>query len=171
MFFSGIGYDVHRLVPGRRLILGGVEIPHLRGLDGHSDADVLSHAIADALLGAAGERDIGHHFPNTDPSIKGIDSQDILQRVQAILTARHLAIINIDSSILAEEPKLEPHVQRMREQLAKTLQIPVARIGVKATTTEGLGFVGRKEGIAAMAVVSVQKLEPRLPAESKGRLV
>ena len=171
MFFSGIGYDVHRLVPGRRLILGGVEIPHLRGLDGHSDADVLSHAIADALLGAAGERDIGHHFPNTDPSIKGIDSQDILQRVQAILTARQLAIINIDSSILAEEPRLEPHVQQMREQLAKTLRIPVARIGVKATTTEGLGFVGRKEGIAAMAVVSVQKLEPRLPAESKGRLV
>ena len=171
MFFSGIGYDVHRLVPGRRLILGGVQIPYLRGLDGHSDADVLSHAIADALLGAAGERDIGHHFPNTDPSIKGIDSQDILQRVQAILTARHLAIINIDSSILAEEPRLEPHVQQMREQLAKTLRIPVARIGVKATTTEGLGFVGRKEGIAAMAVVSVQKLEPRLPPEAKGRLV
>ena len=171
MFLSGIGYDVHRLVPGRRLILGGVEIPHLRGLDGHSDADVLSHAIADALLGAAGERDIGHHFPNTDPSIKGIDSQDILQRVQAILTARHLAIVNIDSSILAEEPKLGPHVQQMRKQLAKTLRIPVARIGVKATTTEGLGFVGRKEGIAAMAVVSVQKLEPRMPAESKGRLV
>jgi 2-C-methyl-D-erythritol 2,4-cyclodiphosphate synthase len=170
MYLSGIGYDVHRLVPGRRLVLGGIEIPHLRGLDGHSDADVLSHAIADALLGAAGERDIGHHFPNTDPSLKGIDSQDILQRVQAILTAKHLAIVNIDSSILAEEPKLEPHVQQMRERLAKTLQIPVARIGVKATTTEGLGFVGRKEGIAAMAVVSVQRLEPRLPAESKGRL-
>jgi 2-C-methyl-D-erythritol 2,4-cyclodiphosphate synthase len=171
MYLSGIGYDVHRLVPGRKLVLGGIEIPHLRGLDGHSDADVLSHAIADALLGAAGERDIGHHFPNTDPSLKGIDSQDILQRVQAILTAKHLAIVNIDSSILAEEPKLEPHVQQMRERLAKTLQIPAVRIGVKATTTEGLGFVGRKEGIAALAVVSVQKLEPRLPAESKGRLV
>jgi 2-C-methyl-D-erythritol 2,4-cyclodiphosphate synthase len=171
MYLSGIGYDVHRLVPGRRLVLGGVEIPHSRGLEGHSDADVLSHAIADALLGAAGERDIGHHFPNTDPSLKGIDSQDILQRVQAILTAKHLAIVNIDSSILAEEPKLEPHVQQMRERLAKTLQIPAVRIGVKATTTEGLGFVGRKEGIAALAVVSVQKLEPRLPAESKGRLV
>jgi 2-C-methyl-D-erythritol 2,4-cyclodiphosphate synthase len=171
MYLSGIGYDVHRLVPGRRLVLGGVEIPHSRGLEGHSDADVLSHAIADALLGAAGERDIGHHFPNTDPSLKGIDSQDILQRVQAILTAKHLAIVNIDSSILAEEPKLEPYVQQMRERLAKTLQIPAVRIGVKATTTEGLGFVGRKEGIAALAVVSVQKLEPRLPAESKGRLV
>jgi len=171
MYLSGIGYDVHRLVPGRRLVLGGIEIPHLRGLDGHSDADVLSHAIADALLGAAGERDIGHHFPNTDPSLKGIDSQDILQRVQAMLTAKRLAIVNIDSSILAEEPQLGPHVQQMRERLAKTLQIPVARVGVKATTTEGLGFVGRKEGIAAMAVVSVKKLEPRLPAESKGRLV
>lgn len=171
MFLNGIGYDVHRLAPGRRLVLGGTEIPHSRGLDGHSDADVLSHAIADALLGAAGERDIGHHFPNTDPSIKGIDSQDILQRVQAILTARHLAIVNIDTVIIAEEPKLEPHIQQMRERLSKTLQISVTHIGVKATTSEGLGFIGRKEGIAAMAVVSVQKLEPRLPTEPEGRLV
>lgn len=170
MYLSGIGYDVHRLVPGRKLVLGGVEISHWQGLDGHSDADVLSHAIADALLGAAGERDIGHHFPNTDPSLKGIDSQDILQRVQAILTVKHFAIVNVDSSIIAEEPKLEPHIQRMRERLSKTLQISVARIGVKATTNEGLGFIGRKEGIAAMAVVSVQRLEPRLTAEPKGRL-
>ncbi|MGA8655801.1 MAG: 2-C-methyl-D-erythritol 2,4-cyclodiphosphate synthase [Chthoniobacterales bacterium] len=171
MYRSGIGYDVHRLVPGRRLVLGGVEIPHVQGLDGHSDADVLSHAIADALLGAAGERDIGHHFPNTDPSIKGIDSQDILQRVQAILTAKHLAVVNIDSSIIAEEPRLEPYIQKMRERLSKTLQIPFSRIGVKATTNEGLGFIGRKEGIAAMAVVSVQKLEPRLTTEPEGKLV
>jgi len=105
MNFVGIGYDVHRLVEGRKLILGGIEIPHSRGLDGHSDADVLTHAIADALLGAAGEEDIGHHFPNTDPSIRGIDSQEILGRVQAILATRQLAIVNIDCSLIAEAPR------------------------------------------------------------------
>src|SRR5918911_1587303 len=117
----GFGYDIHRLVAGRRLVLGGGEIPHSRGLEGHSDADVLSHAIADALLGAIGERDIGHHFPNTDASIKGIDSQEILQRVQAILTAKRFAIVNIDSTIVAEEPKVGPHLLKMRAQLAQTL--------------------------------------------------
>ena len=166
----GIGYDVHRLTTGRKLILGGIEIPHDRGLDGHSDADVLTHAIADALLGAVGERDIGHHFPNTDPSIKGIDSQEILSRVQAILTARRFAIINIDCSLIAEAPKIGPYLGPMRARLSATLQIPPQRISVKATTNEGLGFIGKGEGIAAMAVVSVEHLEPTLSSESLGRL-
>ncbi len=171
MSFVGIGYDVHRLIEGRKLILGGVEIPHDRGLEGHSDADVLTHAIADALLGAAGEKDIGHHFPNTDPSIRGIDSQEILRRVQAILTSRQLAIVNIDCSLIAEAPKVSPHLQAMKAKLSETLQIPPQRIGVKATTNEGLGFIGKGEGIAAMAVASVQQIESRFPAESAGRLV
>jgi 2-C-methyl-D-erythritol 2,4-cyclodiphosphate synthase len=165
MNFVGIGYDVHRLVTGRKLILGGVEIPYDRGLDGHSDADVLTHAISDALLGAAGERDIGHHFPNTDPSIKGIDSQEILGRVQAILTARQLAIVNIDCSLIAEAPKIGPYLAKMRARISETLQIPVKRIGIKATTSEGIGFIGRGEGIAAMAVASIQEVEPRLSTE------
>jgi 2-C-methyl-D-erythritol 2,4-cyclodiphosphate synthase len=171
MNFVGIGYDVHRLVEGRKLILGGIEIPHHCGLDGHSDADVLTHAIADALLGAAGEKDIGHHFPNTDPSIKGIDSQEILRRVQAILTTSELAIVNIDCSLIAEAPKIGPHLQAMRTRLSQTLQIPLKRIGVKATTNEGLGFIGKGEGIAAMAVASLEHIVSRLPAESRGRLV
>jgi len=171
MSFVGIGYDVHRLIEGRKLILGGIEIPYHRGLDGHSDADVLTHAIADALLGAAGEKDIGHHFPNTDPSIKGIDSQEILRRVQAILTTRQLAIVNIDCSLIAEAPKVSAHLPAMKSKLSETLQIPSQRIGVKATTNEGLGFIGKGEGIAAMAVVSVQQVESRYPAESSGRLV
>jgi 2-C-methyl-D-erythritol 2,4-cyclodiphosphate synthase len=165
MNFVGIGYDVHRLVTGRKLILGGIEIPYDRGLDGHSDADVLTHAISDALLGAAGERDIGHHFPNTDPSIKGIDSQEILGRVQAILTARQLAIVNIDCSLIAEAPKIGPYLAKMRARISETLQIPVKRIGIKATTNEGIGFIGRGEGIAAMAVASIQEVEPRLSTE------
>ena len=165
MNFVGIGYDVHRLVTGRKLVLGGVEIPYDRGLDGHSDADVLTHAISDALLGAAGERDIGHHFPNTDPSIKGIDSQEILGRVQAILTARQLAIVNIDCSLIAEAPKIGPYLAKMRARISETLQIPVKRIGIKATTNEGIGFIGRGEGIAAMAIASIQEVEPRLSAE------
>jgi 2-C-methyl-D-erythritol 2,4-cyclodiphosphate synthase len=120
MNFVGIGYDVHRLVEGRKLVLGGIEIPHSRGLDGHSDADVLTHAIADALLGAAGEKDIGHFFPNTDPSIKGIDSQEILARVQAILATRQLAIINIDCSLIVEAPKIGQHLQEIRSRLSHT---------------------------------------------------
>jgi 2-C-methyl-D-erythritol 2,4-cyclodiphosphate synthase len=171
MNFVGIGYDVHRFAEGRKLILGGIEIPHHRGLDGHSDADVLTHAIADALLGAAGEKDIGHHFPNTDPSISGINSQEILGRVQAILATRQMAIVNIDCSLIAETPRIGPHLEAMRTRLSQTLQIQPQRIGVKATTNEGLGFIGRGEGIAAMAVASIQQIEPRLPVESGGRLV
>ena len=166
MVRSGIGYDIHRLVEGRKLVLGGVAIPHSRGLDGHSDADVLTHAIADALLGAAGDRDIGHHFPNSDESIKGIDSQEILRRVQAILTGKSFAIINIDSSLIAEEPKIGPHISAMRERLSQTLNIPPDRIGIKATTNEGLGFIGRGEGIAAMAIATVEKVEPRFPVDA-----
>jgi 2-C-methyl-D-erythritol 2,4-cyclodiphosphate synthase len=171
MNFVGIGYDVHRLVEGRKLILGGIEIPHNRGLAGHSDADVLTHAIADALLGAAGEKDIGHHFPNTDPALKGIDSQEILGRVQAMLAARQLAIVNIDCSLIAEAPKIGPHLQAMRTRLSQTLQIQPQRIGVKATSNEGLGFIGRGEGIAAMAVASIQQIESRFSPEVGGRLV
>ncbi len=150
MVRSGIGYDIHRLVQGRKLILGGVDIPHVRGLEGHSDADVLTHAIADALLGAAGDRDIGHHFPNSDESIK---------------------IVNIDSSLIAEEPKIGPHISAMRERLAQTLNIPADRIGIKATTNEGLGFIGRCEGIAAMAIATLEKLEPRFPADAPRAVV
>jgi 2-C-methyl-D-erythritol 2,4-cyclodiphosphate synthase len=161
MFRSGIGYDVHRLVLGRKLILGGIEIAHTHGLEGHSDADVLSHAIADALLGAAGQRDIGHHFPNTDPSIQGIDSQEILKKAQAVLAVHHYTIVNIDCSLIGESPKIGPYIEAMREKLAQSLLLPVDRIGIKATTNEGMGFIGRGEGIAAMAVASIQYIEPR----------
>jgi 2-C-methyl-D-erythritol 2,4-cyclodiphosphate synthase len=147
-------------------VLGGVEIPHSRGLEGHSDADVLSHAIADALLGAIGERDIGHHFPNTDASIKVIDSQENLQRVQAILTAKRFAIVNIDSTIVAEEPKVGPHLLKMRAQLAQTLYLPVDAIGIKATTNEGLGALGRGEAIAAFAVAGVERVEPSVSPDA-----
>jgi 2-C-methyl-D-erythritol 2,4-cyclodiphosphate synthase len=162
----GFGYDIHRLVTGRKLVLGGVEIPHSRGLEGHSDADVLSHAIADALLGAIGERDIGHHFPNTDASIKGMDSQEILQRVQAILAAKRFAIVNIDGTIVAEEPKVGPHLPAMRARLAQTLYLPADAIGIKATTNEGLGALGRGEGIAAFAVAGVERVEPSVSPDA-----
>lgn len=157
----GIGYDVHRLVEGRRLILGGVEIPYSRGLEGHSDADVLCHAIADAILGAAGQRDIGHHFPNTDESIRGISSLDILSRVQIILATEHRRIVNIDATLIAEAPKIAPHLSAMQAKISAALHLPIDRIGIKATTNEGLGFLGRKEGIAAMAVASIETVEPR----------
>jgi len=171
MFRTGIGYDIHRLVRGRKLILGGVKIPYERGLDGHSDADVLSHAIADALLGAAGESDIGHHFPNTDESIKGIDSQEILRQVQVILMQKQYAIVNIDSSVIAEEPRIGPHIGAMRDRISRTLNIPTDQIGIKATTNEGLGFIGRREGIAAMAIATLEKVEPRFPADVPRALV
>ena len=155
MNLTGIGYDVHRFASGRPLILGGVEIPHSHGLDGHSDADVLAHAIADAVLGAVGERDIGHHFPNSDESIRGISSLEILRKVARLLAGAGARIINVDATLIAEAPKIAPHVDKMRENLAAALEIPVARVGVKATTNERMGFLGRGEGIAAMAVASV----------------
>lgn len=155
MTLSGIGYDVHRFAEGRPLILGGVEIPHSHGLDGHSDADVLSHAVADAVLGAIGERDIGHHFPNTDASIRGISSLEILRKVADLLAERGAKLYNIDATLIAEAPKIYPHVDTMRANLAEALRIPPKRVGVKATTNETMGFVGRREGIAALAVASV----------------
>jgi 2-C-methyl-D-erythritol 2,4-cyclodiphosphate synthase len=156
MFRSGIGYDVHRFKEGRKLILGGIEIPHALGLEGHSDADVLSHAIADALLGAIGERDIGHHFPNNDESIRGISSLDILRRVGEILAARNCRVINVDATLIAEAPKIGPHLEAMRNKIATTLGVRVADVGIKATTNEGLGALGRGEGMAALAVASVE---------------
>src|SRR5688572_21242851 len=155
MTLSGIGYDVHRFATNRPLIIGGVEIPYHLGLEGHSDADVLSHAIADAVLGAAGERDIGQHFPNTDESIRGISSLEILRKVAELVTSRSGRVLNIDATLIAEAPKINPHVTAMRENLATALGLPVNRVGVKATTNERMGFVGRSEGIAAMAVASV----------------
>jgi 2-C-methyl-D-erythritol 2,4-cyclodiphosphate synthase len=155
----GIGYDSHRLVAGRKLILGGVEIPHSLGLEGHSDADVLSHAIADALLGAIGESDIGHHFPNTDESIRGISSIAILERVGEVLRAQGAEPVNVDATLIAEAPKIAPHIPTMREKIATALQLAPGRVCIKATTNEGLGTIGRGEGMAAMAVASVQMSE------------
>jgi 2-C-methyl-D-erythritol 2,4-cyclodiphosphate synthase len=153
---TGIGYDVHPFEEGRPLILGGVEIPHTRGLKGHSDADVLCHAIADAVLGAIGEQDIGHHFPNTDPGIRGISSLEILGKAAQLARSRGARLNSIDATIIAEAPKIAPHVFPMRERIAAALGMPSARVAVKATTNEGLGSIGRGEGIAAMAVASVE---------------
>ncbi|PAW82543.1 MAG: 2-C-methyl-D-erythritol 2,4-cyclodiphosphate synthase [Spartobacteria bacterium Tous-C9RFEB] len=157
MIATGIGYDVHRLVTGRPLILGGVEIPHPLGLDGHSDADVLCHAIADALLGAAGEPDIGHLFPNTDQRIRGISSLEILRRVRALLDEKSIAIHNIDSTLVAEEPRISPYLANMKELVGAALNLPPARVGIKATTNETMGFLGRGEGMAAMATACVDR--------------
>ncbi|MEO5718298.1 MAG: 2-C-methyl-D-erythritol 2,4-cyclodiphosphate synthase [Chthoniobacterales bacterium] len=157
MFRSGIGYDAHRFGEGRKLILGGVEIAHSHGLEGHSDADVLTHAIADALLGAIGERDIGHHFPNTDESIRGISSLEILRRVGEILTGKKCRIVNVDATLIAEAPKIGPHLEAMRAKLAATLGLDVTQVGIKATTNEGMGAIGRGEGMSAMAVASVRQ--------------
>jgi 2-C-methyl-D-erythritol 2,4-cyclodiphosphate synthase len=157
---SGIGYDVHRLEAGdgvRPLVLGGVTLRHPQGLvlAGHSDADVLSHAIADALLGAAGLQDIGHYFPNTDQSLRGISSLEILSRVSGILAEAGARIVNVDSTLVAEEPRIGPFVQQMRERIANAIGIDSQRVGVKATTNECLGFLGRGEGIAALATASL----------------
>ena len=157
MITAGLGYDIHRLSEGRHLVLGGIVIPHHRGLQGHSDADVLTHAIADALLGAIGERDIGHHFPDTDESIRGISSLEILSHARKLVTARHATINNIDATLIAEEPKIGPHFDAIRQSLALTLGLPVERIGLKATTNEGLGSIGRGEGIAALAIATVER--------------
>lgn len=152
----GIGYDVHRLVEGRKLVLGGVEIPHSRGLDGHSDADALLHAITDAVLGALGESDIGHFFPNTDPRWRGAASKVFLQEAARQVGFRRGRIVNIDATVIAQQPKIAPHIQNMKRHIAEALGIHEARVGLKATTNELLGFIGREEGIAAMAVASVE---------------
>ena len=153
----GIGYDVHSFEEGRPLILGGVEIPHTRGLKGHSDADVLCHAIADALLGAMGLPDIGFYFPPTDASIEGICSLRILEKCAELAQERGYTITNVDSSLVAEAPKVMKHAAAMKEKIATALGITPDQVGVKATTNERMGFVGREEGIAAMAVAGVEK--------------
>ncbi len=153
----GCGYDVHRLIEGRRLILGGVEIPYERGLLGHSDADVLLHAISDALLGAAALGDIGKHFPDSDPAYEGADSLELLRRIAGLLTEKGYEIVNVDATVLLERPKLRPYIDRMRERISAALEIPVSGVSVKASTEEGLGFTGREEGIAAQAVALIEE--------------
>lgn len=153
----GHGYDVHRLVEGRRLILGGVDIPHTRGLLGHSDADVLLHAISDALLGAAALGDIGKHFPDTDPRFAGADSRVLLRCVGELLASHGFAVVNIDSTVIAQAPKIAPHIEQMRKNIADSLSIDVDCVSVKATTEERLGFTGDGSGIAAHAVCLIEK--------------
>ncbi len=155
MIHVGIGYDVHQLVEGRKLILGGVEIPYHKGLDGHSDADALMHAITDAVLGALGEGDIGQFFPNTDPRWKGAPSRIFLEEAASQVLKRTGRIVNIDASVIAQEPKLGKHFPNMKNHIAIALGIDPKRVGLKATTNEMMGFIGRGEGIAAMAVASV----------------
>lgn len=148
----GQGYDVHRLVGGRKLIIGGVNIPYELGLDGHSDADVLLHAISDALLGAAALGDIGKHFPDTDEKYKGADSLMLLSEVGKLLSSEDYKIVNIDATIIAQKPKMSPYIAGMRENIANALKIDVKSVSVKATTEEGLGFTGKGEGISSLAV-------------------
>ena len=155
MYRVGIGYDAHKLVENRKLFLGGVEIPHSLGLEGHSDADALIHAICDALLGAIGEVDIGHFFPNTDDRWKNVRSKVFLQEISRLIALRGGRIVNVDSTLIAEVPKVAPYINSMKHQIAAALNVNAAVVGVKATTNETLGFVGRREGIAAMAVASV----------------
>ncbi len=157
MIRIGQGYDVHKLVMGRRLIVGGVEIPHETGLLGHSDADVLTHAVCDALLGAAALGDIGKHFPDSDEKYKGVSSLTLLDEVGKMLRAKGYEINNIDSIIIAQAPKFAPFIDKMRENIASTLGISIESVGIKATTEEGLGFTGKKEGIAASAVCIINK--------------
>ena len=151
----GQGFDVHPLVPGRKLVIGGVEIPHSKGLQGHSDADVLLHAICDALLGAAGLGDIGRHFPDSDSRYKGIDSRDLLRQVRSKLDALGLEVLNVDATIVAQEPRMAPHMPRMIANIAADLGLAAEAVNLKATTTERLGAIGRGEGIAAQAVALI----------------
>jgi 2-C-methyl-D-erythritol 2,4-cyclodiphosphate synthase len=155
MNLVGIGYDIHRFADGRPLILGGVTIPYERGLDGHSDADVLCHALADAILGAIGERDIGHHFPNTDPQCAGMSSLEILRRAVELVKSVDGHVVNVDATVIAEAPKIGPHIDAMKINIGRELGLPLRRVGIKATTNEKLGFIGRGEGIAVMAVTNV----------------
>lgn len=155
MTHVGIGYDVHQLIAGRKLILGGVDIPHTKGLDGHSDADALMHAICDAVLGALGEEDIGHFFPNTDPRWKGAPSKVFLEEAARIVTLQQGKIVNIDATVIAQAPKIYPHIAAMKKNIADALGLRPAQVGIKATTNEHMGFIGREEGIAAMAVASI----------------
>ncbi len=155
----GTGYDVHKLTEGRKLILGGVEIPYEKGLLGHSDADVLIHAVMDAILGAAALGDIGKHFPDTDPAFEGISSVVLLKNVSRIITDAGYRIGNIDATVIAQAPRLAPHIEKMRENIAEALACETDRVSVKATTEEHLGFTGRKEGISAQAVCLLEELK------------
>lgn len=154
----GMGYDVHRLVEGRKLILGGVEVPHTLGLLGHSDADVLLHAIADALLGAAALGDIGKHFPDTDPRFAGADSAKLLAHVVKLLGEKGYSVGNVDATIVAQKPKLAPYIEAMRNRIAEVLEVELDQVSVKATTEERLGFTGAEQGISAYAVAGVEKI-------------
>ncbi|MBR6922375.1 MAG: 2-C-methyl-D-erythritol 2,4-cyclodiphosphate synthase [Clostridia bacterium] len=156
-FRVGHGYDVHRLVPGRKLILGGVDIPYNSGLDGHSDADVLLHAVCDSLLGAAAMRDIGYHFPDSDDSYKGIESVKLLIKVNEMLKEAGYGIVNIDATVIAQKPKLAPYIPDMIKNISEALSVDISSVNVKATTEERLGFTGRGEGISAHAVCIIEK--------------
>ena len=155
MVHVGIGYDAHKLVEGRKLVLGGVELPHPKGLEGHSDADVLMHAVCDAIFGALGEGDIGHFFPNTDPRWMNAPSKLFLQEAARQVGFHDGKIVNVDATIIAQQPKLAPHIHAMKLHLSQALGLNPRRVGIKATTNEQLGFVGREEGIAAMAVAAI----------------
>ena len=155
MVHSGIGYDVHPLVEGRKLVLGGVEVPHTKGLEGHSDADVLMHAICDAVLGAMGEGDIGHFFPNTDPRWRGAASRIFLEEAARQVSFHEGRIVNVDATLVCEKPRLAPYLHGMKFNISQALGINPNRVGIKVTTNECLGFIGRGEGIAAMAVAAV----------------
>ena len=157
MMRTGIGFDIHRFAEGRKLVLGGIEIPSPEGLDGHSDADVLCHALADALLGALADGDIGQHFPNTDPRWKNADSVELLRHVVSRVKGKGFHVVNVDAVITAEKPKVMPYAQRMRERLAPVLDVTIEDVSIKATTMESLGASGRGEGIAVMAVATVEK--------------
>ncbi|GGJ75076.1 2-C-methyl-D-erythritol 2,4-cyclodiphosphate synthase [Anoxybacillus voinovskiensis] len=157
MFRIGQGFDVHQFVEGRPLIIGGIHIPYEKGLLGHSDADVLLHAVADACLGAIGAGDIGKHFPDTDPQYKNADSALLLQHVWALVKKQGYQLVNVDCTIIAQRPKMAPYIETMKEKIAQLLESDVSQVNVKATTTERLGFTGREEGIAAQAVVLLQK--------------
>jgi 2-C-methyl-D-erythritol 2,4-cyclodiphosphate synthase len=158
MMRIGIGIDIHPLVAGRKLIIGGVEIPYDKGLDGHSDADVLLHAICDALLGAAALGDIGKHFPNTNPAFKDIDSQTLLKKVRQLLERQNYQPVNVDAMLLLEKPKIAPFIPQMRKNIARCLHLELDSVSIKATTSEGLGFVGKGEGATAHAVCIIEKI-------------
>lgn len=158
MFRVGIGYDVHRLVSGRKLIVGGVEIPCKLGLEGHSDADVLIHAIMDALLGAAGEKDIGYHFPDTDQNYKNISSLILLRRVYDLIKSKGYVLNNLDSIIVAQKPRFSPFIEKMKENISSILEVDPQFISIKATTTEYMGFIGREEGISAYSLLSLKEV-------------
>ncbi|MCR4909299.1 MAG: 2-C-methyl-D-erythritol 2,4-cyclodiphosphate synthase [Lachnospiraceae bacterium] len=173
----GMGYDVHKLVTGRDLILGGVKIPYEKGLLGHSDADVLTHAVMDALLGAAGEEDIGKHFPDTDPAYEGADSIALLKSVGEILTKKLLFVGNIDATVIAQRPKLRPYIEEMEKRIAGALDIEPSQVNIKATTEEGMGFTGEGKGISAQAVCLLNTVdeasfyaggEPAIPVRCRG---